>query len=101
MMSPMDLLLLFCSLTSAATALLIHGWTWNGIALAMLATAGGFWQLWMQWLRHQSWLRHRDSGFAPGTQRLALSAAIGWFLATVGADVWMFATWSGFPSPGS
>lgn len=100
-MSPTDLLLLFCSLAIGAMSLLIHAWTWNGIGPALLATAGGFWQLWMQWLRHQSWLRHRDSGFAPGTQHLALSAAVGWFLGTVGAGVWMFATWSRFASPGS
>ena len=42
----------------------------------------------MQWLRHRSWLRHRDSEFAPGTQHLALLAAIGWLLCIVGACIW-------------
>jgi hypothetical protein len=53
----------------------------------MLATASGFWQVWMQWLRHRSWLRYRDSGFAPGTQHL-MTAALGWFFGVAGAAAW-------------
>jgi hypothetical protein len=91
-MSPTDLLLLLLSLALAALSLLAHGWTSGGVGPAALASAGGAWQLGMQWLRHRSWLRHRDSGFAPGTQHLALAAAVGWFLGVAGAAVWLLAT---------
>jgi hypothetical protein len=70
----------------AALSLLAHGWTSGGVGPAALASAGGAWQLGMQWLRH------RDSGFAPGTQHLALAAAVGWFLGVAGAAVWLLAT---------
>lgn len=92
-MNPTDIFLLLLSLLVAFTSLAIQGWTINGIGPAVLASAGGFWQLWMQWLRHRSWLRHRESGFAPGTQHLALAATLGWFLAMVGAGVWLMANW--------
>jgi hypothetical protein len=87
-MNPSDFILLFLSFGFAALSLLAHGWTLNGFGPALLATAGGFWQLWMQWLRHKSWLRHRDSGFSPGAQHLALSAAVGWFVGVVSAAIW-------------
>lgn len=87
-MNPGDFLLLFLSLGLAVLSLLAHGWTLNGIGPALLATVGGFWQLWMQWLRHRSWLRHRDSGFVPGTQHLAISAWLGWSIATITAVIW-------------
>jgi hypothetical protein len=87
-MNPTDFILLLTALGYAALAILVHGWTWNGVGPAVLATAGGLWQLGMQWLRHRSWLRHRDSGFAPGTQHLALAAAAGWGLGIVGAVIW-------------
>jgi hypothetical protein len=92
-MNPTDFILLFCSLALAVVSLLAHGSTLSGVGPALLASAGGFWQLWMQWLRHRSWLRHRDSGFAPGTQHLALAAAVGWFLGTVGAAIWSVLAW--------
>jgi hypothetical protein len=92
-MSPTDFTLLFFSLAFAVLSLLAHGWTWNGAGPALLASAGGSWQLWMQWLRHRSWLRHRDSGFAPGTQHLALAAALAWSLTMVGAVVWAVLAW--------
>jgi hypothetical protein len=91
-MNPSDFLLLFLSLGFAALSLLAHGWTLNGVGPALLATAGGIWQLWMQWLRHRSWLRHRDSGFVPGTQHLALSAWLGWSLAIGAAITWAMLT---------
>jgi hypothetical protein len=53
-MNPGDFLLLLLSLALAGISLLSHGWTLNGIGPALLSTAGGFWQLWMQWLRHRS-----------------------------------------------
>jgi len=95
-MNPGDFILLFVSFVLAGMALLVHGWAFNGIGAAILSTAGGLWQLWMQWLRHRSWQRHIDSGFAPGTQHLALTAAIGWFACTVGAGIWLLLT--GLPS---
>lgn len=87
-MIPDGFFLLLLSLAVAGLSLLVHGWTLNGIGPALLATAAGFWQLWMQWLRHRSWLRHRDSGFVPGTQHLAISAWAGWGLAAFPAIVW-------------
>ncbi|HSH84876.1 MAG TPA: hypothetical protein VK979_06950, partial [Guyparkeria sp.] len=67
----------------------IHGWTFDGIGPAVLLLAGAIWHLWMQYLRYRSWLRHRDSDFAPSTQGLSLAAAIGGFIGTVGACVWV------------
>ncbi|MFO0866574.1 MAG: hypothetical protein U0744_18365 [Gemmataceae bacterium] len=91
-MNPGDFLLLFLSLGFAALSLVAHGWTLNGIGPAVLSTVGGFWQLWMQWLRHRSYLRHRDSGFIPGTQHLAISAWLGWSLAGLAAVIWAMLT---------
>jgi hypothetical protein len=87
-MNPMDFFALLLSLVFATLCLLAHGWTLNGVGPAVLSTAGGLWQLWMQWLRHKSYLRHRDSGFAPGTQHLACSATVGYGLGMVAAVVW-------------
>jgi hypothetical protein len=79
-MNPIDFMLPLVCVAVAVMSVSFHCWTLNGIAPAILSTAGGFWQLWMQWLRHKSWLQHRNSGFVPGTQHLALSAAVGWFI---------------------
>src|SRR5437773_1686034 len=86
-MTPTDLILVLMSFGTACLAIVAQGWTFHGVGPASLALAGGFWQLWTQWLRHRSWLRHRDSGFVPGTQHLALSEAVGWCMATVGAMI--------------
>lgn len=94
-MNPMDFILLFISLAVAVLALAAQGWGWNGVGPAVLSAAGGAWQLWMQWLRHRSWLRHRASGFSPGTQPLALSAAVGWLVGTTGAMLWVVITHNG------
>jgi len=91
-MNPSDFILLFLSLGFAAFSLLDHGWTMNGVGPALLATAGGFRQLWMQWLRHRSWLRFRDSGFVPGTQHLAISAWLGWSVGIGAALIWPMLT---------
>ncbi len=91
-MNPMDFILLIVSVAAAVMSVLAQGWSWNGIGPAIFLIAGGVWQFWMQWLRHRSWLRHRDSGFAPGTQHLALAAAVGWFLGMAGATIWIVAT---------
>ncbi|MCO6458962.1 MAG: hypothetical protein J5I93_26950 [Pirellulaceae bacterium] len=87
-MNPGDFLLLVLSLGFAAMSLLVHGFTPNGVGPALLATAGGFWQLGMQWLRYRSWLRHKDSDFIPGTQHLAIAAWLGWSLATFASVSW-------------
>jgi hypothetical protein len=87
-MNPGDFILLFLSLGFAFMSLLVQGFTLSGIGPALLATAGGIWHLWMQWLRHRSWLRHRDSGFVPGTQHLAMAAIAGWAVATFAAVIW-------------
>lgn len=87
-MTPGDCILPFLSLAFAAVNLLVHGWTLNGIGPALLSTAGGFWHVWMQWRRHRSWLRYKDSGFVPGTQHLAISAWLGWSLTTLAALIW-------------
>ncbi len=89
-MSPGDYLLLFLSLAFAAMNLLLHGWTLNGIGPALLSMAGGFWHVWMQWLRHRNWLRHKDADFIPGTQHLAISAWLGWSLGTFAAGIWAY-----------
>ena len=91
-MSPTDFLLLVISLAVAAGSVFVRGWTLDGVGPAGLLLAGGFWQFWMQWLRHRSWLRHRESGFAPGTQHLAISAALGYGLGMTGALIWVLAT---------
>ena len=91
-MTPMDFILLFLSAAVACLAVAAHGWTVQGLGPAALLIAAGVWQFWMQWLRHRSWLRHRDSGFAPGTQHLALSASIGYFLGITGGCVWLWLT---------
>jgi hypothetical protein len=91
-MNPGDFILLLLSLAFAALNLFAHGWMVNGIDPALLCTAGGFWQLWMQWLRHRSWLRHKEEGFAPGTQHLAISACLGWSLGVFAAVIWTIMT---------
>jgi hypothetical protein len=91
-MNPGDFILLILSLAFAAVSLVAHGWTVNGIGPALLSTAGGLWQLWMQWLRHRSWLRHKDEGFAPSTQHLAISAWLGWSLGVFAAVIWTILT---------
>jgi hypothetical protein len=42
-----------------------------------------------EWLRHHSWVKHRDSGFAPSTQHIAM---IGTFVAGA-AFVAAIVTW--------
>lgn len=94
-MNPTDIILLLFSLAFATLSLLAQGWTLNGVGPALLSSAGGFWQLWMQWLRHRSWLRHREADFVPGTQHLAISAAVGWFLGLATAVIWSIAALKG------
>ena len=91
-MNPGDLLLLLLSVGFAVMCLLAHGWTLNGIGPALLSTVGGIWQLWMQWLRHRSYLRHKDEDFIPGTQHLAISAWLGWSLTALAALIWAMLT---------
>jgi hypothetical protein len=92
LMNPMDFILLIVSIAVAVMSVVVQGWTLNGIGPALLASTGGIWQFWMQWLRHLSWLHHRESGSVPGTQHLAISAAVGWFLGMAGAMLWILAT---------
>lgn len=91
-MNPMDFILLLVSAGFACLSVSIHGWTLNGLGPAALSVMGGVWQIWMQWLRHRSYLRYRDSGFAPGTQGLAFSAALGYFIGSVSSGIWLFVT---------
>lgn len=91
-MNPGDFILLFLSLGFGGLSLVAHGWTLHGIGPAVLATAGGFWQLWLQWLRHRSWVRHKDERFSPGTQHLALAAWLGWALTMLAAVTWAMLT---------
>lgn len=91
-MNPGNLLLLLLSLAFACLSLLAHGWTLNGIGPAVLSMVGGFWQIWMEWFRYRSWLQHRDSGFVPGTQHLAISGWLGWSLALGAAVIWSMVT---------
>ena len=91
-MNPMDFILLIVSIAVAVMSVVTQGWTLHGIGPAILSMAGGIWQLWMQWLRHRSWLRYRDSGFAPSTQHLAISAAVGWLVGMAGAMIWILVT---------
>lgn len=94
-MSPTDFFLLFVSLAFAAVSIAVRGWTLGGIGPALLATAGGIWQFWVQWLRRRSWLKHRDSETVlPSTEPLALSAAIGWMLGMGWALLWTFLVWT-------
>jgi hypothetical protein len=93
-MNPTDFILLIVSIALAAESFALQGWTVHGIGPAILSVAGGIWQFWMQWLRHRSWLRNQESGFAPGTQYLALSAAVGWFVGTVGSMIWIISSYN-------
>ncbi len=88
-MNPTDFVLLFGCTVLAGASLVAHGWGVNGIGPAVLALAGGLWNVWMQWLRHRSWLRHRDSGFAPGTQHLSCLATLGFGVGVYGAVLWL------------
>jgi hypothetical protein len=88
-MSPTDFVLLAISVTAGTFCVITRGWTMNGIGPATLLIAGGLWQLWMQWLRHRSWLQSRGRKSAPATQHLAISAALGWLLGIAGALVWI------------
>jgi hypothetical protein len=87
-MNPLDFLILVVTWALASFAVMAHGLTWNGVGPAILMVVGGTWNFWMQWLRHRSWLRHRDSGFAPGTQHLALMGGMGFLLCVSCACVW-------------
>ena len=88
-MNPTDFLILIVTWVLACCWVVAHGLTVNGIGPAALLLVGGTWNFWMQWLRHRSWLRHRDSGFAPGTQHLALLGGIGFLLCVSSATVWV------------
>jgi len=90
-----DFILLLASLLFTVLAVFAHGWTLNGIGPALLATSGGFWPLWMEWLRRRGWLRHKGSGFAPRTQHLALAAVAGWSLCVLVAVIWTVTTLKG------
>jgi Flp pilus assembly protein TadB len=52
-MNPTDFILFLLSLATAYLAIVVQGWTLHGIGPALLALAGGVWQLRMQWLRHR------------------------------------------------
>jgi hypothetical protein len=58
-MNPTDLLLLALSLSVAVLALVARGGSAPGAAPAVPAVAGGAWQIWLQCLRHRSWLGQR------------------------------------------
>lgn len=55
----------------------------KGILPLCIVLAGVAWWMLMEWLRHRSWKRHKDSGFAPGTQHLAMLAAAGVLLCSI------------------
>ncbi len=38
------------------------------------------WFAFFEVLRHRAWLRHRATGFAPGTQGLSVAGSVGSFL---------------------
>jgi hypothetical protein len=88
-MNPTDFLILIVTWVLACCWILTQGLTLNGIGPAALLLVGGTWNFWIQWLRHRSWLDHRDSGFAPGTQPLALLGGIGFLFCVSSATVWV------------
>ncbi len=97
-MNPTDFLLLGVALVLASCSLAAHGPTMNGLGPAVLLIGGAFWHLAMQWLRHRSWQRHRDSGGAPGTQHLDLLGITGCLLCTSLACLWAFLVrWRSLP----
>jgi len=89
-MNPTDFLVLIVTWVLACLSVVTHGLTPKGIGPAAFLFLGGSWNFWMQWLRHRSWQRHRDSGFAPGTQHLALLGSTGFLLCVSCACVWVF-----------
>jgi hypothetical protein len=86
--NPTDYLILIVTGGLASLWVSALGLTLDGLGPAALVFGAGIWNFWMQWLRHRSWLRHRDSGFAPGTPHLALFAAIGFLLFMSCACIW-------------
>ena len=89
-MNLMDALLLIVTWGLAGRWVYIRGLTPSGIGPAVLLFLGGAWHIGMQWLRHRRWQRHRESGFAPGTQALDLLSATGFLLCVGGAVLWAF-----------
>jgi hypothetical protein len=88
-MSPTVILLFVASLL-AGSLCAVGACRWPGlIGPAVLFVLGGGWPLWMDWLRYRSWRRHRDSEFVPGTQHLALLGAVGYFLWSGAAIIWL------------
>lgn len=91
-MNPADFLFVLLALGLAAFAVACDGWTLNSVGPGVLLIAGSVWNLWMSWLRHRSWLHHRESGFAPPTQHLLLIGVAGLLVGTVAAFVWVLLT---------
>ena len=87
-MNPTDFLILLGTWGVAACLAFRRGRTPGDLGQATLFFLGGAWHTWFQWLRHRSWLRHRGSGFAPGTQHLAILAVGGLGFCLGGAALW-------------
>jgi hypothetical protein len=47
------------------------------IIFFVLMALGPIWYCVMEWMRHRSWQKTRDTGFSPSTQHLALIGIIG------------------------
>ena|SRR5579871_2814272 len=92
--SPVALMSFVISLLVGTGLVVTAGPRPGAVGPAVLLITGAGWNLWMEELRHRSWLRHRDNGFAPGTQHLVLLGTFGGLLCSLAAVIW--AAWA-FP----
>jgi hypothetical protein len=88
-MSPVAVLMFLGTLLLAGFSLAAFGFTINTTGPPALYVLGAGWQLWMEWLRHRSALRHRHTGFMPGTQHLALMGTLGFGVCMTAGFVWL------------
>jgi hypothetical protein len=57
---------------------------------AGIVLVGFAWSIFTEWLRHRSWKKHKDSGFAPSTQHLAWWGTLGLLLCCVASILVLF-----------
>ncbi len=87
-MSPMVILVCGFNILVSGSWLFLRGISWKDMGPAVLMIAGSGWYLWTDWLRYRVYVRHRNSGFVPGTQNLAIWGIVGCFACSFSSMVW-------------